>query len=184
MVWTFTNSIETSLLMIVMYVWTQIPHGSMSPSIFNWKAILFTLLVTYSFILRNSSAIGFIPLILHKVFYQRNFKMFVLSGILVAVPMLLITVAADSIYYGKLTFTFWNFLKFNVLEGGSDFFGINPWHDYLLKFMVEYLKQLTLIYIPAFFIYTYKQIKKGVFPELSLIISFYLFILSRVNHKE
>jgi len=156
MVWTFSNSIEASLLMIVMYVWTKIPHGSTYPSIFNWQALLFTLLVTYSFILRNSSAIGFIPLILHKAFYQRNFKMFALSGILVALPLILITVAADSIYYGKLTFSSWNFLKFNVLEGGSDFFGINPWHDYLLKFMIEYLKQLYILFIPAFFICTYK----------------------------
>jgi len=170
--------------MIGIYVWTQIPHGSTSPSIFNGKALLFTLLVTYSFILRNSSAIGFIPLILHKAFYEKNFKMFALSGIIVALPLLFITVLADSLYYGKLTITSWNFIKFNVIEEGGDIFGVNAWHDYLKSFMVEYLKQLTLLYIPAFFIYTYKQIKKGIFPELSLIISFYLFVLSRVSHKE
>jgi len=140
MVRTFSNSIETSFLMVGIYLWTKIPHGSSASSIFNWKALLFTFLVTFSFILRNSSAIGFIPLILHKAFYQRNFKMFALSGILVALPMLLITVAADSIYYGKLTITSWNFYEFNVLESKSDFFGIMAWHDYLKAFMMEYLK--------------------------------------------
>lgn len=34
----------------------------------------------------------------------------------------------DSAYFGKLTFTFWNFLYFNFLSEGSQFYGRQPWH--------------------------------------------------------
>ena len=60
--------------------------------------------------------------------------MFILAGLIAAVPVLAVTIAADSIYYGKLTFTPINFLMFNVVSGGSDVFGTEPWYYYLAKY--------------------------------------------------
>jgi len=128
MVRTFSNSIEACFLMIGLYVWNKIPSGELTRSLLSGKALLMTFLITASFIMRNSSAVGWLPLVFYKVFYQRNFKMFVISGFLIAVPMLVLAVAADSWFYGKLTFTHWNFLKFNVIDEGSSSFGVDPWH--------------------------------------------------------
>ena len=39
----------------------------------------------------------------------------------------------DSLYYGKATFSLWNFFKFNVPDGGSAHFGTHPWHWYFTQ---------------------------------------------------
>jgi len=86
--------------------------------------------------------------------------MFVLSGFLVAVPMLMISVAADSWFYGKLTFTPWNFVKFNVIDEGSDAFGVDPWHVFFTKIMQDYIRALLLILPFSIIIYNYIAIRK------------------------
>lgn len=42
--------------------------------------------------------------------------------------LIIISITIDSIYHGKLTSTFFNFLEFNLLSGMSSFYGV---HDRL-----------------------------------------------------
>lgn len=42
--------------------------------------------------------------------------------------LLITSITIDSIYHGKLTSTFFNFLEFNLLSGMSSFYGV---HDKL-----------------------------------------------------
>lgn len=48
----------------------------------------------------------------------------------VASPVL-VGLALDSMYYGRYTFSALNFVRFNVLQGGSAHFGVHPWHWYI-----------------------------------------------------
>lgn len=40
--------------------------------------------------------------------------------------------SVDYFYYGVMKFTLWNFVRFNVLEGGSAEFGRNVWYWYVI----------------------------------------------------
>jgi len=44
---------------------------------------------------------------------------------------LALTAGVDRYFYGEWTFVPWNFIKFNVLGGGSAIYGAHPWHWYL-----------------------------------------------------
>jgi GPI mannosyltransferase 3 len=118
------------------------------------------------------------------VFYQRNLKKFIVAGFLAAIPLLSLSILADSWFYEKLTFTPWNFLMFNVITGGSDMFGMEPWYYYLFKYNQHYMKNLFIFFYTGFFIYNYKEIKKKNFPELSFVIISYLTVISMIKHKE
>ena len=49
-------------------------------------------------------------------------------GVAVSGVVLAITTCLDWIMYGRLEVVPWNFLKFNVLDGGSALYGTSPWH--------------------------------------------------------
>lgn len=49
--------------------------------------------------------------------------------------MVLASIALDSFYYGSLTFTFYNFIRVNILEGLSKQFGTDPRDSYLKIFL-------------------------------------------------
>lgn len=83
--------------------------------------------------------------------------MFIVTGLTAALPCLAACIYADSIYYGRFTFTPWNFFKFNVLSGGSDTFGVDPWHFYLTKYCQIYLKCLSPFFYYGFYKFNMKM---------------------------
>jgi phosphatidylinositol glycan class B len=86
--------------------------------------------------MRNTSPIGWIPLLAHKVLFKGALIPFILSGIFVAVPIIGLCTFVDSLYYGGegWTFTGINFLKVNVVHGLSKYFGEDPWYWYIGAF--------------------------------------------------
>jgi phosphatidylinositol glycan class B len=42
-------------------------------------------------------------------------------------------VLIDSLYYEKLTLSWWNFVQFNFFQGISEFYGTSPWHYHLVQ---------------------------------------------------
>lgn len=86
--------------------------------------------------MRNTSPIGWIPLLAHKVLFKGALIPFILSGIFVAVPIIGLCTFVDSMYYGgeEWTFTGINFLKVNVVHGLSKYFGEDPWYWYIGAF--------------------------------------------------
>lgn len=128
---TFSNSLECIFLIIGVYYWSKIPHGKISKGkIITLNSAVMTFLISLSFLMRNSSAVPWIPLLMYKVFWQRNFKLILVTGISIAIPTVIASIAMDSWFYGKLTIVALNFLKFNVLSGGSELFGISPRFEY------------------------------------------------------
>lgn len=93
--------------------------------------------------MRNTSPVGWIPLLLVKIIDEGAFLPFLTSGIFVALPLIFVIVYLDSIYYMgantsstgtsldtrdeakqfEWTVTGYNFLKINVIDGLSKYFG-------------------------------------------------------------
>lgn len=94
-----------------------------------------TAMLTISFMIRNTSPIGWVPLLLIKIVKDKSLVAFIISGIVVFIPIVCFCTILDSIYYGELTFTAYNFLKANLTEGLSKYFGTDPIYFYLIAIM-------------------------------------------------
>jgi Alg9-like mannosyltransferase family len=84
--------------------------------------ILMTFAITIAFLIRSSSLIGWIPLALASIFSSNsinsillNFTAICKAGLFVAVPLIMISIGVDSLFYGKLTFPQYNFVYINVV---------------------------------------------------------------------
>jgi len=48
-----------------------------------------------------------------------------MNNVLTLAVLLIISTLVDSVYHGRLTSTFYNFLEFNLLSGMSSFYGVH-----------------------------------------------------------
>ena len=116
----FSNSVETMLHLLVFNYYLEIS------SKFDKNLIAVAFWLSIAMGIRNTSIMAWVPLLIIKMFTKRAIISFILSAILVALPTLALVVALDSLYYGGLTITAWNFLLINVLENRSSDFGVQP----------------------------------------------------------
>ena len=102
----FTNSVETIFFIVAFYYFLDVKDK------FDRNMVIMTTLISFSFMIRNTSPVGWIPLFFVKVVFEGSFMPFLLAGMIVAVPIVAFCVLLDSIYYGgdSFTFTFWNFV--------------------------------------------------------------------------
>ena len=63
--------------------------------------VIFTALQTIGFMMRNTSPIGWLPLIIIKIFRDGSFVPFLIAGIFVFLPIVGACVYLDSFYYWK-----------------------------------------------------------------------------------
>ena len=91
-----------------------------------------------------------------------------------------ISIAIDSLVFGKLTWTAFNFVKFNVIEDKSAQYGIyNPsWY------FTAGIPLILLTWYPFFLAGIYYAFKKGCLREQFLLIFFETLVLSINPHKE
>ena len=148
---------------------------------------MLTALITVAFMGRNTSIIGWIPLLSIKVLMEGSLPPFLLSAVIVAIPIMGLTVVIDSAYYGgqEWTFTSINFFQVNILENLSKYFGVDPWYQYLLIFcLVIY----TVIYPAVLYANTFGHIKsaweKGQTPYMTYYNVFYFIVFTLIPHKE
>ena len=75
--------------------------------------------------MRNTSCVGWIPLLAIKVLKEGALIPLIISGIFVALPILFVIVWIDTIMYGSDTWvlTGYNFLEMNIIHGLSKYFG-------------------------------------------------------------
>jgi hypothetical protein len=88
------NSLETILNIIAFYYFLDVKDK------FDKNVKLMTICLSLSFVVRISSPAGWIPLILWKIFKNKSFKPFLLSGFLIFIPILALSTILDSLYYG------------------------------------------------------------------------------------
>lgn len=140
-----------------------------------------------AFMMRNTSPIGWIPLLAHKVLYKGALIPFILSGIFVAVPIIALCVYVDTLYYKSDTwvFTGLNFLKVNIIHGISKYFGEDSWHWYITGPSPEIFTALFPIVLYANTKgHSELQEKKGETPYLVYYTCFYVVFFSLIPHKE
>ena len=63
------------------------------------NTIILTATISLSFMMRNTSPIGWIPLLAIKVLFEGALLPFIIAGIFVAVPIIGFTVYIDTLYY-------------------------------------------------------------------------------------
>ena len=63
------------------------------------NTVILTATISLSFMMRNTSPIGWIPLLAIKVLFEGALLPFIIAGIFVAVPIIGFTVYIDTLYY-------------------------------------------------------------------------------------
>jgi phosphatidylinositol glycan class B len=131
---TSANGIEGNLMYVVFYYILNI-----KPVIFDKCLTILTAAITLSFSIRSSSLIGYIPLALMVIWRDTDFFIPILiSGITIAVPMVVLNVCSDAYFYGYWTFPQYNFVYLNVVEGLSEYFGTSPWYYHMRQLTDEF----------------------------------------------
>ena len=116
---TLTNSIEQMFTVVAFYYYID------QKDKFTLNTVILTALISIAFMIRNTSPVGWIPLLAIKVLREGSLVPFIMSGVCVALPILFFCVWVDTKMYGADTwvFTGYNFLEMNILHGLSKYFG-------------------------------------------------------------
>ncbi|VDN84789.1 unnamed protein product [Brugia pahangi] len=122
---TLSNTLET-ILTIFALQWYPLSEDDLKKSYWPYISVGFL-----TILIRPTAILIWIPFGLWH-FWRTNSSMELFYTCLSScLPVLFLATILDSVAYGKLTFTIWNFIRFNVLEGGSSHFGSHPWHWFL-----------------------------------------------------
>lgn len=96
-------------------------------------------------------------------------KVFIFRAMISCIITSSLIIAIDFFYYGNIKFTLWNFVKFNVLSGGSAEFGINSWYWYVqigLPSVITVSYILLVVFTLRVIYYALKYINEEVFLNL------------------
>uniref|UniRef100_A0AC35UC90 Mannosyltransferase n=1 Tax=Rhabditophanes sp. KR3021 TaxID=114890 RepID=A0AC35UC90_9BILA len=134
----------------------------------------------FSTCVRPTSVLLYIPLGINHLWQcEAKLRLLFVHVIPHTVFVLLVSQICDFWFYQTFDNSLWNFAKFNVFDGGSAFFGTNPWYYYLLDGLpalltVNMATAVAFVALPA---------KK---PSLLLYGTgvFYVLIHSLLPHKE
>ena len=125
---TLTNSIEQMFTVVAFYYYLDQKNK------FTLNTVILTALISIAFMMRNTSPVGWIPLLAIKVLREGSLVPFIISGLFVALPILLFCVWVDTTMYKADTWvlTGYNFLEMNILHGLSKYFGEDGPFYYLI----------------------------------------------------
>lgn len=127
---TLSNNLEVLLSLAALYYWPQDARYPLT------AAIRPVALVGLAVLNRPSALTHWmVPALLLWSLTAGWLRKLALLGIasLVAGLCILVGFALDSWYYGAATFTWLNFVHFNVVERISSFYGTHPWHFYIVQ---------------------------------------------------
>ncbi|THD24219.1 Mannosyltransferase [Fasciola hepatica] len=115
--------------------------------------------------------------------FQSVFIEYLIWGI----ALLLSSVLADRWAYGRWTVNQWNFIRFNLLDGGSHTYGIHPWHWYLSQGLpAMLLTQIPFLFLGIYGDWSAKRRQKQRIPcrLLAFLFVWTTFCYSFLGHKE
>ncbi|CAI2363217.1 unnamed protein product [Moneuplotes crassus] len=178
---TSTNAFEGLLLPIGLYYWRKVESDN---TLIDLNAIRLTVAVVIAFIIRPTSVLAWLVPMGWKVFAHKTFLKFFICGIIIAVPMMIGSVILDSLYYGKFTSTHYNFIDFNVLQGGSgDYFGKRPIWEYMI-YMILIMGPMIIFVFIGLRNELIAHITMKRFPLLFSVFCSYVGFMSLISHKE
>lgn len=177
----FSSSYEAVLGVISLYYFSRLSTK------FDRSLVIVIALQSFSFVIRNTSPIGWVVLLTLKALrsdFVIMFKNYIIGFIMIFLPIFSVSIALDSWYYGKLTIVPWNFIRVNVFDGLSQNFGADP----VLKYVNLEIPIRFNIYFPCIVVgmakYTRDTWNKGQTPYLVYYILSILVFLSMISHKE
>jgi hypothetical protein len=139
----FGNSFESIATIVLLNYYADISHK------FDKNVKVFTALMTASLMIRCTAPLGWVPLILYKIFVKKSMVAFIKSGIIIAIPSLVIMTIIDSMYYGKITFVPYTFMYKNLVENISASYGISPPLFYLTSAIPYAMKSAIPLFVLA-----------------------------------
>ena len=164
---TLINTFETSLSNIALRLYLD-------------QNQFYVSLIALCFMTRPTTAIFWIPLVLHDALFRTPFKELCLKMIPLAILSVLSVIAIDSWFYGEITIVPWNFLRINLLQNISVQYGVHPWHWYFSNFLPALFCGVGLfLLLKGLYIGAKDNSKLLVFSVL-----FSLFSYSILGHKE
>jgi len=172
----YSNSVEAVLTISALSVW---PVQSSDSS---FIALSLAALAT---VVRPSAGSFFIApclFILARAYINGEFVRHIRNMTVVSIVSIIFMLAVDALHYGELTLVPLNFLRFNVLTGGSEFYGAHPWYWYFIEGVPSILGTM----LPLFLWGVHVCYRQGNTRTLRWL--FYtlvpIVLLSRVAHKE
>eukprot|EP00249_Psilotum_nudum_P016928 c26060_g1_i1 orf=533-1732(+) len=129
---TLSNCLETTLTILALFYWPIGRHDSANAGLFSvTKRQLAIALAVLSCAIRPTSAIIWLYIGLINFLKTCDKLQFVLMEVFPIGSFILgVSTAVDRWMYGKWTFVPLNFVRFNFLAAGGDFYGTHPWHWY------------------------------------------------------
>ena len=120
---------------------------------FTVNTVILTALISIAFMMRNTSPVGWIPLLAIKVLREGSLVPFIISGLFVALPILFFCVYVDTKMYNADTWvlTGYNFLEMNILHGLSKYFG----EDGPFYYLVVAIPSIFIILCPLAYVSLY-----------------------------
>ena len=177
---TLTNTPESLFCLVGLYYYNRLKPK------FDRNMMLMVVFISLAFIIRSSSLIGWIPLAMFKMFQSVDYFVAILqSGLLIAVPTILISIYFDCLAYGTFTVPMINFVHVNVVENISKYFGTSPWYFYLQE-LPEFILSHDGIEtaLLGMCLLTVKQLHQKKVPAFALFGYATILVLTAIPHKE
>ncbi|XP_020527633.1 GPI mannosyltransferase 3 isoform X1 [Amborella trichopoda] len=172
---TLSNSVETVLTIMGLFYWPSFNSHSQQDAMASRKLALIIAAVACA--IRPTSGILWLYLGLVHLFETHDkVKFLFLEVFPIGGFVLMITYLLDWYMYGARTFVPLNFLKFNFLSSGGDYYGTHKWHWYFTQGFLAML--FTFLPFSAIGIWKSKEWK------LSGLIAWVLGLYSFLGHKE
>lgn len=129
---TISNNLETFLILAAFYF---IPIDWKRR--ISWSSLCYTLLLMGLSILSRPSAMTHWIVPICTILYNlkdnwRRIK-FLFVAIALGISVAAFGFVIDSVYYGQQSWTWWKFIKINVVKGISEYYGRTPWSYHLLQ---------------------------------------------------
>ena len=198
---TYSNCIETCLILwgLLFFPLPETQNFSFQktqqqqqqmPSVTKKYIIISLFLAGFSVAIRPTAGIFWFSISLEVLIRcKKNRLFFLLSCVFMGLFWILILLITDRIMYGVWVFVPFQFLKFNVLRGVGNYYGVHPFHWYFSNALPVVL----FTFLPVFIFGAFLLVKKLFFTKnfnnsheftlLSLIFN-YIIIFSCLGHKE
>ncbi|XP_050373229.1 mannosyltransferase APTG1 isoform X2 [Argentina anserina] len=172
---TLSNSLETVLTIVSLYYWPCIrPSSSEHPVESRKWGLIFAALAC---VVRPTSAIIWLYVGLLELFLSRDKLRFIFLEVApIGVLVLGLTFLVDRLMYGSWVLVPLNFLRFNFLSSGGDYYGTHKWH--------WYFTQGFTVMIFTFLPFSIAGIMQSKHWKLSGLIAWVLGLYSVLGHKE
>ena len=178
---TLSNTMEMNLNNIALLYYSRALKGKGSIN-----SLAYVALITLAFVIRVSTAVFWLPLVVHHMVSLARSGRFLHEFLLKMVPtagfaLVDVIIVIDFIYYGHFVFVPWNFVQVNIfLDISGEVFGKEPFTYYLFT-SLPIMLNILLFYQPVGIASAWKHPKKRIFVFSTL---WTLFWLSFVGHKE